>query len=1569
MSQTMPGLSDAEKHPPSPIHSLHNSVSSTSSSSLHQYQQQYDRPLQDSPTIGRVHIHADTSSDPHSSSSSPSPPTNPVTLTVGRHLRKPIPSPLHTTTAVSPPSSASPTKSDFSSIAHDQRDPSRHHHYGQHAPLTPVFPTSTSGQTQEKPRSSSSQNLFSSAGQNAPTVPEQTVLDLDFDDSLTTDSSPEQHHLQPKKAFGPRLSSLLLPLQPSTNAIRYSPEPAIANKPLAGSPNIPMAGPPAVVKMEGKGAPRNSSIDSAISAISSRTHSHKDSQDSIAGSQDVTHLIKTAGSPEAVIQYLLREKQSQNTQNTQLWRLVDKQRAMILGLNKDLERALKDKEKYRKKLKEVMSAQDTPRLSNHFASAREGLPTIARVDVDAPKGSAAAVPDSPNPDIDSAKASPIDVSMAPYPITPPADQVSGPPSAVGELLDPSHSMPKPAEHAYDKYDAEEEERKASRVEDEKKQAMNKDLPFNVGLPPSRSLPSEPPRMPPPNPPTGPPETSPKTDGISQFPPPPAPPPRKPPPAPLQLDKSKQEPEEEDSDSDFDSLLEVTEIDQDKRGRRRTREEDDKERAILALKEAEARSLSKKSKGSQKGTPIVQDLPASPRSIAQPVHAETVTASLAGILSGGDIRTQTLNAPAAGASHGLPASPRPMGGVGSPMHSPPLSPRGMNAFTGPLSPRPPRAPIPLPPNTPLSTPSPVKDASNFTSPQPLNITTDMIMPTIVAPPSSPPSRDSPSERRRIIFKGLVTDEYPDLLLPPNALPSVDVRVASSRMKPSRASMLSLTQLEEDPVFTLAISSRADRGELWRVEKDSVSLAKLDQRLKQCPAFTTKSVDRSLFSGHSPAKLDARRTALDAYLAELLDSPLDTATALEFCRYLSTNTLPPNSDETLPPEPGRETIQKIGPGGRALRSGYLTKRGKNFGGWKARFFVLDGPQLKYFDGLGGPHLGTIKLLSAQIGKQSNPSEGNGSPARPGDDENQYRHAFLILEPKKKDSSSHVKHVLCAESDKERDQWVDALLQWTDYRDPEEEERAHKGSNSHDHDKPVAKKKRTDKGRQMSDSSDALIAMSYDTTKQGDLPTREGAAARPKTANGPDTFSETMHSQAYNISAPRDPQVISDAGMWGSKTGGLQAPTMEEKKARKRSFFGFGPKTRSSSDVQDPLFDNSPSGGAAAPESRGPPRQVFGAPLADAVRYNGPVDVKVPLPAVVYRCIQYLDAKGALGEEGIFRLSGSSVVIKGLKDRFNTEGDINLLNDEAYHDIHAVASLLKLYLRELPTTILTRDLHMQFLSITEMRDHREKIAALSELVERLPQANGTLLKYLIAFLIKIINNADRNKMTVRNVGIVFSPTLNIPNPVFAMLLQNYEGIFGIDPEQYELPSPVSDNDSHSQSRPSFDRNPQRPSTASNSPSRQRLMEAMAERQRGESRTGSTPTPPPVVNIAASRSSPTPPPMRGYEPAYLAQQQTQSGANARPAYEGGLSAPPASSYDASQHQNAPPPQSARSTNAGYDRPVYEQNYAGGLNPSYNQGYGTPSSNRRESVMFMGSMMGLNPQGSKSRLREETRF
>ncbi|KAM0443621.1 hypothetical protein ACHAQK_003268 [Fusarium lateritium] len=1470
--------------------SITTPVEATSSSNLDLFDRARsptEVPVGDSPTVGRII---------RSSPTSPFPGT--LSLSGSRSPRPAISSPL--TAAIN--------------FSNGQATPS---------PRTVVFPT----------RSTPTPTFrVNQEPENKSSLVKQTSFYSDSSD----EGSPEPH--SPRQGY-----------KGSSNVLRTVSEP-ITSKPVPGSDPIirsPMAGPVAAAQAESfKGIARNSSIDSAISAISTKSGT-SGSQDGQHGPSEISHLIKTAGSPESLIQYLLKEKHSQSQQNSQLWRLVDKQRAMILGLNKDLERALKDKEKYRRKLKEVISLPSisVPSQDDSKDFVQAPIPALPRVDMERKKEQRI-TPESPILEADSPRNSPIDITMAPYPITPPADQLSAPHSAVGELLNPAHAMPKPQDHALDKYDHEADERAAEEARKEQLEKLEepvKEISYNVAIPPSRSIPSEPPKMPPPKPPVSHLPTfavlepTPQPDeGLAKFP---VPPPRKPPPAPLKLHQEMRtqlspSPEDGETESDYDDILEVDEIVNDRRGRRRTREEDDRDREIIAFKEAAARSASKKSKSSKSSQP------GSPRDAVPVVHAQELgTASLGEMLSA----TVTREIPAPLLSPGLPASPRP-----SNISSSPLSPRSINFQAAPLSPRPPRQPIPLPPNTPLVTPAVNSARASGTS----SVSEDSASSQkqrIAGHLDNPHARmSSRNSDRTEVYKGLVTDEYPDLLLPPNALPSIKIVVASSRMKPSRASMMSLTQLEEDPVFTLAIISRSDNGELWRVEKDLASLTRLDQKLKQCASYTVRAPDRSLFSGHAPAKLDARRTILEQFMDDILEIPFDSKTAVELCRYLSTHVLPPNLDDaaSLGDSISEATGNKIGPDGRPRRSGYLTKKGKNFGGWKARYFVLNGPLLKYYEVPGGAHLGTIKLQGAQIGKQNQNTETQ-SPAQPtnGDElDNQFRHAFLILEPKKKDTSSHFRHVLCAESDRERDLWVDALLQWVDYRDPEAPEPTpSRAGPAQDRlaqpvERPAPGKVRKAPGKSFHhpSDSDTLVGVRYDTTQAGDAPQLAGPA-RPKTSGGlPDNhhhhngFESFSSSQSKIISGPRDPQPISDLGAWGHKPS--LAPTADEKKQRKRSFFGFGPKARSSSEGQDSLFGGSEGGANATPPQnsyQGPVRQAFGAPLAEAVRFCSPTDVNVPLPAVVYRCIQYLDSKNAILEEGIFRLSGSNIVIKQLRERFNVEGDINLVTDRQYYDIHAVASLLKLYLRELPTTILTRDLHMEFLTTMEITDHAEKMVALGELVHRLPQANATLLKYLIGFLIKIINNADINKMTVRNVGIVFSPTLNIPAPVFAMFLQNYEGIFGIDPEVYEPPSPVSEPElQRFEAPPRFDL-PARPSTSgSASPhGSQMRKDNVREVQRN------TPTPPLLVNNAPMRASPTSASRPGYD-------------SSAGAYDGGYRPPSAT-----------------------DRRFLQASHEdlGSASAAYDQGY-VPN-RRRESAIFMGGMIGPHHQGSKSRLREETRF
>jgi RalA-binding protein 1 len=77
----------------------------------------------------------------------------------------------------------------------------------------------------------------------------------------------------------------------------------------------------------------------------------------------------------------------------------------------------------------------------------------------------------------------------------------------------------------------------------------------------------------------------------------------------------------------------------------------------------------------------------------------------------------------------------------------------------------------------------------------------------------------------------------------------------------------------------------------------------------------------------------------------------------------------------------------------------------------------------------------------------------------------------------------------------------------------------------------------------------------------------------------------------------------------------------------------------------------------------------------------------------------------------------------------------------------------------------------------DAQERIKELSSLIANLPLANYSLLRALTAHLILIVQNSGINKMTMRNVGIVFSPTLGIPAGVFSLMLGEFNRVFNVD------------------------------------------------------------------------------------------------------------------------------------------------------------------------------------------------
>lgn len=258
--------------------------------------------------------------------------------------------------------------------------------------------------------------------------------------------------------------------------------------------------------------------------------------------------------------------------------------------------------------------------------------------------------------------------------------------------------------------------------------------------------------------------------------------------------------------------------------------------------------------------------------------------------------------------------------------------------------------------------------------------------------------------------------------------------------------------------------------------------------------------------------------------------------------------------------------------------------------------------------------------------------------------------------------------------------------------------------------------------------------------------------------------------------------------------------------------------------------------------------------------------------------------------------------------------------------------------------------------MDERHKKIQTFNVLVHKLPQANFELLRHLSSFLIEIVENANLNKMTVRNVGIVFAPTLNIPAPLISFFLTDFPDIFGTALDEASSPiHEIRNNSSHLGD------------DAIRSPRRQMFSDlpTPAYNQTSFQR-------PPYEPQTQQPSFPRPP----YEP------PTQQASLQRAPYE-----PQTQQYQPLSAPAYPPPQppQQQASNAGYDSgfiplrpsydaPSYEQPYQGesygSLNGAVQSGNAKEQrQRRRESGMLLMNMgMGGQRQASHGSGHSNTR-
>lgn len=129
--------------------------------------------------------------------------------------------------------------------------------------------------------------------------------------------------------------------------------------------------------------------------------------------------------------------------------------------------------------------------------------------------------------------------------------------------------------------------------------------------------------------------------------------------------------------------------------------------------------------------------------------------------------------------------------------------------------------------------------------------------------------------------------------------------------------------------------------------------------------------------------------------------------------------------------------------------------------------------------------------------------------------------------------------------------------------------------------------------------------------------------------------------------------------------------------------------------------------------------------------------------------------------FRLPGRNLLIKELKERFDSAERVVFDSEEV--DVHTVASLLKLYLRELPQSVIPADYYQKFMNIAlrfqsaQTPDDKHKaIFDLRENITDIPADNFNVLAFLCKFLALVSRNSEVNKMTVLNIATVFGPNI---------------------------------------------------------------------------------------------------------------------------------------------------------------------------------------------------------------------
>uniref|UniRef100_A0A667YJY5 Rho GTPase activating protein 22 n=1 Tax=Myripristis murdjan TaxID=586833 RepID=A0A667YJY5_9TELE len=178
------------------------------------------------------------------------------------------------------------------------------------------------------------------------------------------------------------------------------------------------------------------------------------------------------------------------------------------------------------------------------------------------------------------------------------------------------------------------------------------------------------------------------------------------------------------------------------------------------------------------------------------------------------------------------------------------------------------------------------------------------------------------------------------------------------------------------------------------------------------------------------------------------------------------------------------------------------------------------------------------------------------------------------------------------------------------------------------------------------------------------------------------------------------------------------------------------------------------------------VFGQHLEETMLCENQCGPQRPVPVLVEQCVCFIRQRG-LEEEGLFRAPGQTNHVRELQDAFD-RGEKPVLDSTT--DVHTVASLLKLYIRELPEPVIPFSKYTQFLSCAQLLLKDKEMASESLSYPEVDFSLAVKLFFLcrVRFLDEVQSHSNENKMSVQNLATVFGPNIlrpRVEDPVTMM------------------------------------------------------------------------------------------------------------------------------------------------------------------------------------------------------------